>query len=122
MAAEGKVVFRGGFGLNYNQGQIANTNANDGNPPGTSSLLRAVVRIPTQINPNIIYAISSSPTNINGFPSNPHTITTFNSAGLPTAYSANLSALPGPQSCPLQEYQYHYSLDMQVDLGRVSWL
>jgi len=114
-ASEGRVVFRGGFGLNYNQGQIANTNANDGNPPGTSSVPGSS-KNPTQINPNIIYAISSSPTNINGFPANPFTITTFNSAGLPTAGSANLSALPGPGNLPT-EYQYHYSLDMQLDLG-----
>ncbi len=112
-AANGKVVFRGGFGLNYNQEQIANSNANDGNPPGTSSVPGSS-RSPTQINPNILYAISSSPTNINGFPSNPHTITTFNSVGLPTAGGANLGALPG--NLPT-EYQYHYSLDMQVDLG-----
>ncbi len=112
-AANGKIVFRGGFGLNYNQEQIANSNANDGNPPGTSSVPGSS-RSPTQINPNILYAVSSSPTNINGFPSNPNTITTFNSAGLPTAGGANLGALPGNLST---EYQYHYSLDMQVDLG-----
>jgi hypothetical protein len=112
-AANGRVVFRGGFGLNYNQEQIANSNANDGNPPGTSSVPGSS-RSPSQINPNILYATSSSPTNINGFPSNPHTITTFNSAGLPTAGGANLGALPG--NLPT-EYAYHYSLDMQVDLG-----
>ena len=112
-AANGKIVFRGGFGLNYNQEQIANSNANDGNPPGTSSVPGSS-RSPTQINPNILYATSSSPTNINGFPSNPHTITTFNSAGLPTAGGANLGALP--INLPT-EYIYHYSLDMQVDLG-----
>jgi hypothetical protein len=113
IASEGKVVFRGGFGINYNQEQIANSNANDGNPPGTSSI-PGTSKNPSQINPNILYAVSSSPTNINGFPANPSAITTFNSAGLPTAGSANLSALPG--NLPT-EYQYHYSLDMQVDLG-----
>ncbi len=112
-ASNGKVVFRGGYGLNYNQEQIANSNANDGNPPGTSSVPGSS-KNPTQINPNILYAVSSSPTNINGFPSNPHTITTFNSVGLPTAGGANLSALPG--NLPT-EYTQHYSLDMQVDLG-----
>jgi len=111
--SNGKVVFRGGFGLNYNQEQIANSNANDGNPPGTSSIPGSS-KNPTQINPNILYAVSTSPTNINGFPSNPSAITTFNAVGLPTAGAANLSALPG--NLPT-EYQYHYSLDMQVDLG-----
>jgi len=113
--SNGKVVFRGGYGLNYNQGQIANTNANDGNPPGTSSVPGSS-KNPSQINPNILYAVSSSPTNIFGFPANPHTITTFNSVGLPTAGSANLTALPGPGNLPT-EYSHHYSFDMQVDLG-----
>jgi hypothetical protein len=109
----GKIVFRGGFGLNYNQEQIANSNANNGNPPGTSSVPGSS-KNPTQINPNILYAVSSSPTNIFGYPANPFTKTTFNSVGLPTAGSANLSALPG--NLPT-EYEYHYSFDMQVDLG-----
>jgi hypothetical protein len=113
--SNGKVVFRGGYGLNYNQGQIANTNANDGNPPGTSSVPGSS-KNPSQINPNILYAVSSSPTNIFGFPANPHTITTFNSAGLPTGGNANLTALPGPGNLPT-EYSHHYSFDMQVDLG-----
>ena len=92
--SNGKVVFRGGYGLNYNQEQIANANNYDCNPPGTSSVPGSS-KSPTQINPNILYAISSSPTNIFGFPANPSAITTFNSAGLPTAGGANLGALPG---------------------------
>jgi hypothetical protein len=109
----GKVVFRGGYGLNFNSEQIANSNANDGNPPGTSSIPGSS-KDPAQINPNILYAVSSSPTNINGFPTNTSAITSFNSAGLPTAGGANLSALPG--NLPT-EYAHHFSLDMEVDLG-----
>jgi len=111
--SNGKVVFRGGYGLNYNSEQIANSNANDNNPPGTSSIPGSS-KNPSQINPNILYATSSSPTNILGFPANPSAITTFNSAGLPTAGGANLNALPG--TLPT-EYSHHYSLDMQIDLG-----
>ena len=108
-----KVVVRGGYGLNFNSEQIANSNANDGNPPGTSSIPGSS-KNPSQINPNILYATSSSPTNINGFPANPSAITTFNSAGLPTAGAANLNALPGRLPT---EYAHHFSLDMEVDLG-----
>ena len=112
-----KIVFRGGYGLNYNQQQIATANNYDGNPPGTSSVPGSS-KNPTQINPNILYATSSSPTDIFGYPPNPHAVTTFNSAGLPTGGSANIGALPG--NLPT-EYVHHYSLDMQWDLGH-SWV
>jgi Carboxypeptidase regulatory-like domain len=113
VASSGKVVFRGGYGLNYNQQQIATANANDNNPPGTSSVPGSS-KNPTQINPNILYAASSSPTDINGYPANKSAITTFNSDGLPTAGAANLNALPG--NLPT-EYTHHYSFDMELDLG-----
>jgi hypothetical protein len=109
----GKLVVRGGFGLNYNQEQIANSNNYDYNPPG-SNYLSSSSKGPTQINPNIVYAVSSSPTNIFGYPSNPNAITTFNSAGLPTAGGANLGGLPG--NMPTQ-YLEHYSLDTEYDFG-----
>jgi hypothetical protein len=108
-----KLVVRGGYGLNYNQQQIATANNYDFNPPGTSSLPGSS-KGPTEINPNIIYAISSSPTNAFGYPANPNTITTFNSAGLPTGGGANLGGLPG--TLPT-EYSHHFSLDIEYDLG-----
>jgi hypothetical protein len=111
--SNGKIVFRGGYGLNYNQEQIATANANDNNPPGTSGVPGSS-KNPSQINQNIIYAVSSSPTNIFGYPPNPNAITSFNSSGLPVVGGANLSALPGNMPT---EYSHHYSLDMEIDLG-----
>lgn len=108
------LVLRGGYGLNYNGEQIANANAYDGNPPGTSGVPGPYSTGPTSIDPNILYAVSSSPTNIFGFPPNPHTITTFNSAGLPTAGGASLNGLPGKM--PTQ-YMEHYSLELEEDFG-----
>jgi Carboxypeptidase regulatory-like domain len=108
-----RLVIRGGFGLNYNQEQIANSNNNDGNPPGTSGIPGGSSG-PTQINPNIIYAVSSSPHDYFGYPANTHAITTFNSAGLPTVGGANLSALPGHM--PTQ-YLEHYSFDTEYNFG-----
>jgi hypothetical protein len=108
-----KLVVRGGFGLNYNEEQIANANNYDGNPPGTSSIPGSSTG-PTNINPNILYAVSSSPHNYFGYPANPHAITTFNSAGLPTAGGANLGGLPGHMPT---EYTEHYSLEIEYDLG-----
>ena len=109
----GKVVWRGGFGLDYNQEQIANANANDFNPPGTSSV-PGTSTSPANINPNILYATSSNPHSITGYPPNPSVITTFNSAGLPTVGSANLNALTG--NLPTQ-YMYHYSTGVEMDLS-----
>jgi hypothetical protein len=115
--SNGKVVFRGGYGLNYNQQQIATANIADGNPPGTSSV-PGTSKNPTQINPNILYATSSSPTNIFGFPANTNAISTFNSSGLPVVGGANIGALPNHLPT---EYTHHYSLDMEVDLGH-AWV
>ena len=117
LSSKGNIVVRGGYGLNYNQIQIANSNANDFNPPGTSSVPGSS-KSPTEINPNILYATSSSPTNIFGFPPNPTVITQFNSAGLPVVGGANLNALPG--NLPT-EYTHHYSLDTQWNVG-YSWV
>jgi hypothetical protein len=117
LSSKGNIVLRGGYGLNYNQIQIANSNANDFNPPGTSSVPGSS-KSPTEINPNILYATSSSPTNIFGFPPNPTVITRFNSAGLPAVGGANLNALPG--NLPT-EYTQHYSLDTQWNIGH-AWV
>jgi Carboxypeptidase regulatory-like domain len=117
LSSKGNIVLRGGYGLNYNQIQIANSNANDFNPPGTSSV-PGTSKSPTEINPNILYATSSSPTNIFGFPPNPTVITRFNSAGLPVVGGANLNALPG--NLPT-EYTQHYSLDTQWNIGH-AWV
>jgi hypothetical protein len=116
-SSHGKVVFRGGYGLNFNQQQIATANNYDGNPPGTSSLPGSS-KGPTDINANIIYAVSSSPANIFGYPANPNAITTFNSSGLPTIGGANLGGLPGTMPT---EYSHHYSVDMEMDLTH-SWV
>lgn len=113
----GKVVWRGGYGLNYNQQQIATANAYDGNPPGTSSV-PGVSTSPTNINANILYAISSNPSSIAGYPANPNAITTFNSAGLPTGGGANLGALP--TNLPTA-YVHHYSLETEMDLSH-GWV
>ena len=110
-----KIVVRGGFGLNYNQQQIATGNNDDNNPPGTVyGVPGPNSTSPTSIDPNIAYAVSSSPTNIFGYPANKSVITTFNSAGLPTSGGANLGGFPNNMPT---EYLEHYSLEIEQDFG-----
>ena len=112
-ASNGKLVFRGGYGLNYNQEQIANSNANDGNPPGTSSVPGSSQKSHPDQSEYPLRDLEQSNQHL-WLSRKQNMITTFNSAGLPTAGGANLGALPG--NLPT-EYAHHYSLDMQVDLG-----
>ena len=53
-----KMVVRGGYGLNYNQNEIAITAQVGNNPPGANYYNYGSTS-PTAINPNIVYNISS---------------------------------------------------------------
>jgi hypothetical protein len=110
-----KMVVRGGFGLNYNQDQIANSNNMDGNPPGANWLWDVNTTVAAAVSDTTIkYAISSSPNDVFGYPSNPAMITTYNSAGLPNSGHANLSAL-GKNDLHTTYYE-HYSMDVEYSL------
>ena len=111
-----KLVVRGGYGLSFNQEEIAISANGGSNPPGNSNI-DFKFNSPSSPGTNgadILYAVSSSPTNLYGFPANPNTITTFNTAGLPVGGNANITLFPShlPTS-----YVHHYSLDLQYDLG-----
>ena len=108
-----RFVVRGGYGLNFNQEEIA-ISANAGsNPPSTVSPAFASVS-PSNINPNIVYAVASDPHSLFGYPPNPNTITAFNSVNLPIGGNVSLTAFPA--NLPTA-YTHHYSLDTQYDLG-----
>jgi hypothetical protein len=123
-----RLVFRGGYGLNYNQEEIAisaNINSNPGLSVG-SYLNMAVPCSPTNpippagncTNPGIFYAVSSNVHSFLNYPVNPHQILTFGANGLPTNAAANGGVSVGifPNTLPTQRV-HHYSLDMQYDLG-----
>lgn len=115
-----KLVVRAGFGLNFNQNEIAIT-ANAGNNPPTQNFPTFQFASPTNPGPNgpkILYGISSSPTNLNGFASNPNTITTYNAAGLPTAGSANIVILGDGRGNLPTTYVEHFSLDTQYEVSK----
>jgi hypothetical protein len=118
--AANKLVVRGGFGLNFNQEEIALT-ANAGNNPPTQGYYNFSYTSPSTPGTNgadIIYGISSSPTSLYGFASNPHTITTYNSANLPTAGNANITAFGNFNGSAPTPYAEHYSLDTEYSFSK----
>jgi hypothetical protein len=110
---DGKLVFRGGYGLNYNQEEIA-ISANINSNPGLSIGEYLNMSNPSSPNPGITYALSSNPHSFLGYPANPNTVLTFGSNGLPTTGVVNVGIFPN--TMPTQRV-HHYSLDMQYDLG-----
>src|ERR1019366_9481094 len=89
-----RLVFRGGYGLNYNQEEIA-ISANIFQNPGLVVFPSLSSTSPTAINPGILYATSSDPHNLYGYPSNPAAISTFGPNGLPIgATGANVQIFP----------------------------
>ena len=115
-----KLVLRGGYGLNFNQEEIAISANGGGNPPGTDYYNFAFTS-PTNTGVNgadILYGISSSPTSLYGFASNPHTITAFNPAGIPVAGNAQVTAFPANMPTA---YSEHYSLDTDYQIGK-QWV
>lgn len=115
-----KVVVRGGYGLSFNQEEIAISANGGGNPPGTDyyNFQFSTPSDPGVNGADIVYGISSSPTNLNGFASNPNTITAFNSAGLPVQGNAQVTAFPAHMPTA---YAHHYSLDAQYEIGK-QWV
>ena len=108
-----KLVVRGGYGLNYNQEEIA-ISANISNNPGLVVFPSLVMSTPTSANPGIIYAVSSGVNNLNGYPANPNTISSFGANGLPTTGSVGVQIFPS--TLPTMRV-HHYSVDTQYDLG-----
>ena len=108
-----RLVFRGGYGLSYNQEEIA-ISANIVNNPGLVVSPSLTSPSPSDINPGILYATSSGAHNLYGYPANPSTISTYGANGLPTTGAVNVQIFPN--NLPTMRV-HHYSLDMQYDLG-----
>ncbi|HEX3470851.1 MAG TPA: TonB-dependent receptor [Silvibacterium sp.] len=108
-----KVVFRGGFGIAYTALQEANSLDGRNNPPYLSSVLYLQ-------GSSISYgtgSLPSNPTSFYGYGSNPATIIAFNQAtNLPAPGQAPVNLIAYEQNWPTTR-TYHYSFDMQYDLG-----
>jgi len=108
-----KLVIRGGYGLNYNQEEIAISAGIQGNP-GLSIGESISMATPESPDPGILYAVSSDPHSIYGYPANPVFQVDFGPNGLPTNGSVGVAVWPG--TMPTLRV-HHYSLDAQYDLG-----
>ena len=119
-----RLVFRGGYGLSYTGEEIALTSNIFQNPGFTVSpnLSRTTPSISSCAQPlpncGVVYAVSSSVHNLNGYPANPNTTATFGANGLPTTGSPNVVLFP--QTMPTTRV-HHYSLEGEYDVGH-QWV
>ena len=105
-----KVVVRGGFGINYEENQIAITRSGDANPPYSLSFSASA------FSPQIVYNTAPNINSPFGYPPNPHFITTFNTNNIPTSTVISINgAFDNNQKTATV---YHYSLDTQMQLFR----
>jgi hypothetical protein len=114
-----KLVVRGGYGLAYNQEEIA-ISSNIVNNPGITISPYLGSANPTAINPDILYAVSSNIHSIYGYPSNPAVISAaFGANGLP-AGGASTGIQIFPSDLPTM-HTHHFSLEVDYDLGH-QWV
>lgn len=114
------MTIRGGYGLNYNQAEIAIT-ANAGNNPPTQNFVNFQFQSPSNPGTNgadIIYGVSSSPTSLSGFAVNKFAITSYNTANLPTAGNANVVVIGNGYGGLPTQYAQHYSLEADYQMFR----
>jgi hypothetical protein len=115
---QGKIVIRGGFGINYNQNEIAITASASGNPPnavtGNFNCSYPFTANPSCAGNGILYQTAADVHSIFGYAPNPSAITTFGSNNLPL--SGSPISVAAYQANPKTIANYHYSLDMQDQL------
>jgi len=105
-----RLVVRGGFGVNYNQNEIAILANGFGNPPNVVNKDFCCSTTSTNI-PGILYETATSINSLFGYAPNPAAITSFGPNNLPT--SGSPISVTGFESNPKTITNYHYSLDTQ---------
>ena len=113
-----RLVIRGGYGLNYNQLEIA-LSGNISNNPGLIVNPTFNMSTPSSPNPGIVYCVSSNVHSLIGFCPNPSAKSTFASNGLP-ASGAAVNVVIFPQDFPTLRV-HHYSLQTEYNLG-ANWV
>ncbi len=112
----GKAVIRGGFGINYNQNEIAILANGFGNPPNAVSpnfTCAYPFPNPTCAGTGILYETATNINSIFGYAPNPAAVTTFSSANLPLTGSTSVTGFPAK---PKNITDYHYSLEADYQL------
>jgi hypothetical protein len=118
VAQQNRLVIRGGFGINYNQNEIAITANGTNNPPNVVGVNFCCSSF-GNTNPSILYGVPSDPHSIFGYPPNPATVSAFGSNNLPL--TGGPIAVTGYPANPGTTYTYHYSSDIQYDVG-YNWI
>lgn len=117
---DGKGVLRGGFGMNYNQNEIAIISSGFGNPPNVFGAnfqcpYTTFPTNPTCAGTGILYQTSSNINSIFGYPPNPAAISTFGPDNFPINYGTGVSVIGFPSN-PKTIVTYHYSLENEYQL------
>ncbi len=113
--SNGKAVLRGGFGINYNQNEIAILANGNGNPPNAVQA-NFTCPYPYASNPTcagngILYETAGNINSIFGYAPNPAAITDFGPDNLPL--TTQPIAVTGFQASPKTIVNYHYSLQAE---------
>ena len=104
-----KLVVRGGFGINYNQNEIAILANGFGNPPNVVNK-NFCCSTTTSNASGILYQAATDVHSLFGYAPNPAAITTFGTNNLPTS---GVTSVTGFESNPKTIANYHYSLDTE---------
>lgn len=107
-----RFVVRGGYGLNYNQFEIALT-ANQSNSPN-DAVTPNFSGTPLVADSRVQYNLPSDLNSIFGFAANTNLITNYGANGLPTTPGFRLTTVPYHTKT---QQVHHYSLELQGDLG-----
>ena len=108
-----RFVVRGGYGLNFNQEEIA-ISANQSNSPNDSVNATFNNSTPTAADRNIVYNIPSDPKSLFGYAASPNAIVAYGANGLPTTSGFAITSVPN--HLKTQQAQ-HFSLEVQGDIG-----
>lgn len=107
--SENRLVVRGGFGINYNQNEIAILANGFGNPPNVVNK-NFCCSTTSGTAPGILYQTATDIHSIFGYAPNPAAITAFDTNNLPTSGVTSVTGFP---SNPKTIVNYHYSLDAE---------